>query len=292
MGNWLGHLKAVSKKGKSFWAAFCLKAVNNSTVNFRWVNSMKNPFTLGICALLLTIAAPSFAQQTNTAPAPTPYTIVHREANERTWQRTTYEVSPSGKVIPHIHIYKELATGLCYQPPGQNGEWLDSQEVINILPDGSASATNGQHQAYFPANIANGKIKLVTPDGAHLQSQPIGLSYDDGTNTVLIGELSNSVGELISSNQVLYPNAFAGLDADLLYTYRKSGFEQDVVFRAQPPAPEQFGFDSANTKLQLLTEFFNPPSPAVIELDTPTIAPAVPMKNERWSGFSVTNATR
>jgi hypothetical protein len=143
----------------------------------------------------------------------------------------------------------------------QNGQWLDSVEQINIQPDGSASATAGQHQAYFPANIYNGVIKLVTPDGLQLESRPVGLSYDDGTNTVLIAELTNSVGQLISSNQVIYANAFVGVDADLLYTYHKGGFEQDVIFRVQPSAPEEFGMNSKNTLLQVLTEFFNPPMP-------------------------------
>jgi hypothetical protein len=31
---------------------------------------------------------------------------------------------------------------------------------------------------------------------------------------------------------------------------------------------------------------------AQIELDTPTIAPAAPTKNKRWTGFSATNASQ
>jgi hypothetical protein len=191
-------------------------------------------------------------------PPSTPSAIISRGANSRVWEHTDYEKAPDGKVTSVKHQYTELATGLCYQ---KNGKWLDSDEQINILPDGSASATHGQHQAYFPGDIYNGFIKTVTPDGLTLRSRPVGLSYYDGTNIVLIGELTNSVGQLIASNQVIYPNAFVGLNADLLYTYRKGGFEQDVVFRQQPPAPEEFGLSSASTRLQLLTEFFNAPSP-------------------------------
>jgi hypothetical protein len=197
-------------------------------------------------------------QQVTTAPAPTPYTIISRDANSRVWERTTYDTLPSGKTVSYVHSYTELGTGLCYK---QNGRWVDSQEQINIQPDGTASATNGQHQVYFPVDIGNNVIKLVTSDGLVLQSQPLGLSYDDGINTVLIAELTNSVGQLISSNQVIYTNAFVGLDADLLYTYRKSGLEQDVIFRKQPPTPEEFGLNPADTRLQMLTEFFNPPTP-------------------------------
>ena len=187
------------------------------------------------------------------------YSVVQRDANSRVWEWTENQQGLDGQIIPKKHDYTELGSGLCYQ---QNGQWIDSQETINVLPDGSAEAIQGQHQAYFPANIFNGVVTVITPDGFELKSQPLGLSYDDGTNTVLIAELTNSVGQLISSNQVIYPNAFVGVDADLLYTYKKSGFEQDVIFRHQPPTPEQFGFNSSNTRLQLLTEFFNPPAPS------------------------------
>ena len=197
--------------------------------------------------------------QTGSVPAPTPYTVTSRGPSARVWESTSYELLSSGEVVPYLQHYTEVASGLCYQ---QNGEWVDSQEQINILPDGSAAATNGQHHVYFPPDIYNGVITLITPDGLQLKSQPVGLSYDDGTNTVLIAQLTNSVGELISSNQVIYTNAFAGVDADLLYTYRIGGFEQDVIFRGQPPAPEQFGLDSENARLQMLTEFFDAPTPA------------------------------
>jgi hypothetical protein len=206
----------------------------------------------------ITATAMGQVQHAINLPSPTPYTIVSRDANSRVWEKTTYEVSPSGEIVPQVHRYTELGTGLCYQ---QNGQWVDSQEQINLQPDGTASATQGQHQAYFPADIGNGVIKLITADGVELQSQPTGLFYDDGSNTVFFAELTNSMGQLIDANQVIYTNAFAGIDADLLYTFRKSGFEQDVIFREQPPTPEQFGLSSANTRIQLLTEFFDTPAP-------------------------------
>lgn len=207
----------------------------------------------------LSSAQTTTSAQTTGVPAPTPYTVTSRGPSTRVWESTSYELLSSGEVVPYLEHYTEVASGLCYQ---QNGQWMDSQEQINILADGSAAATNGQHQAYFPPDIYNGVITLVTPDGLQLQSQPVGLSYDDGTNIVLIAQLTNSVGQLISSNQVIYTNAFVGVDADLLYTYRIGGLEQDVIFRGQPPVPEQFGLDSENARLQMLTEFFDAPTPA------------------------------
>jgi alkylated DNA nucleotide flippase Atl1 len=206
-------------------------------------------------------SGPSAIAGQGTVPAQdTPYAVVERGANNRVWQRTTYETRADGKQIPHIHKYTELSTGLNYWDSTAS-QWVDSQEEINILPNGTTAATQGQHQAYFPGDIYQGVVELVTPDGIHLQSQPLGLSYDDGTNTVLIAILTNSIGQLVSSNQVIYTNAFTGLNADLACTYRKSGFECDVVLREQPLAPEAYGLDPQTSRLELLTEFFNTPEP-------------------------------
>ncbi len=75
--------------------------------------------------------------------------------------------------------------------------------------------------------------------------------------------MTNSVGQLISSNQVVYPNAFEGVDADLLYTYTRAGLEQDIVLEQQLPPPESFGLNSQAAMLQVITEFFDAPAPAI-----------------------------
>jgi hypothetical protein len=198
--------------------------------------------------------------QTENVPPPTPYAVVDQDGNSRVWERTVYELDPSGNAVPKEHYYNELATGLNHLV---NGQWLASSEDIDILPNGTAAATNGQHQAYFPGDIYEGQIELVTPDGLQLFSQPVALSYFDGTNSVLIAELTNSIGQVLGTNQVIYTNAFTGVAADLIYTYTKAGFEQDIVLREQPPTPESFGLNSQNTRLQVLTEFFDPPQPAI-----------------------------
>ena len=202
---------------------------------------------------------PANANQ-STVPAATPYRVVERGANHQVWQWETYEPRPNGAFATHVHKYTELATGMHYW---DNGQWMDSREQIILLPDGNgAAATQGQHQVYFPPDIYNGAIEIVTPDGKQLRARPLGISYDDGANLVMIAILTNSVGQLLpSGNQVIYTNAFSGLAADLVCTFRKSGFECDLVFREQPPGPAQFGLNPQVTRLQLLTEFFDTPDP-------------------------------
>jgi hypothetical protein len=189
------------------------------------------------------------------------YAVTERGADYAVHQKTTVEHGTN-----RVHQYVELATGLNYT--NSSGQLVPSKEEIDVLPNGGAAAVQGRHKVYFPGDLSSGVIEVVTPDGPHLKSRPLGLFYDDGTNTVLIAQLTNSIGVLAASNQVVYPGAFMGLDADVRYTYRKGGFEQDIVLREQPPAPESFGLSSQNSRLQVLTEFFNAPEPKQSKVKT------------------------
>jgi hypothetical protein len=204
-------------------------------------------------------------------PAPTAYAVVSRDAHSRVWERTVYERGPSGQAIPRKHRYVETATGLNYKD-SISGQWVESKEEIDILPQGGAAAAQGQHQVNFPGDLYQGTIQLVAPDGKQLLSRPIGLSYDDGSNTVLIAELKDSAGCVVGANQVIYPDAFTGFKADVRCIYTKAGFEADIILREQPPTPESLGLNPATARLQVLTEFFNPPQP--ITTTTPLPAQA------------------
>lgn len=100
-------------------------------------------------------------------PRSTPYSVVNRDANSRTWERTTYEKAPDGQWIPRTHRVVELGTGMHYKDA--TGNWVESNEQIDLMPDGTAQAVHGQHQVHFPPDIYNGVLELVTPDGKHLK---------------------------------------------------------------------------------------------------------------------------
>src|ERR1700756_2749161 len=111
--------------------------------------------------LLFSISISLWAQPSanpSQSPQDTPYTEVSRDANSSVWERTTYEEGPSGEMTPHVHRYTEMATGMHYLKDGQGG---DSQETIEIQPQGGGAATNGQHQVYFPYDIYDGVIEMV-----------------------------------------------------------------------------------------------------------------------------------
>jgi hypothetical protein len=219
-------------------------------------------------AFLFFAATPLFGQQQNqtNVPPPTPYAVVARDANSRTWQRTVYEMSNAGTVVGKPHTFVEYASGLEVM---RDGQWIDATEDIQLMPGNTgAAATNGQHLAFFPADLGQGVIELVTPDGIHLKNRPIGLSYFNGTNSVLFASLTNSAAQLLpSGSQILYTNIFGSdVRADLLISYHKSGTECDLILRSRLPDPAFWGMDpeSIQTRVQLLTDFTGAQPPTFV----------------------------
>jgi hypothetical protein len=157
--------------------------------------------------------------------------------------------------------YVELASGLNYF---DGTEWKASKEEIEIF-EGGAIARQGQHTVTFaPTLNVPGAIDMVTPDGKRMRSNVLGLSYYDAASgrSVLLAEIKESPGQVVGANQVVYPDTFTDLRADAVFTYRKGGFEQDIVLRDNPPPPEAFELDPATTRLEVLTEFIEFPEPA------------------------------
>ena len=205
----------------------------------------------GLALVLASITINSLHAQTGG------YSVTERGPDWKVLQKTTVENGTN-----RIHRYVELATGLNYT--NAYGQLVEAKEQITIQPGGGAAAVQGRHKVYFPGNIYNGVLEVVTPDGRHLKSRPLGISYDDGSNSVFIATLKSAVGYLTSSNTVTYRDAFTGFKADLVCTYRRGGFECDLVFRQQPPTPDAYGLEPAFSTLQMVTEFFNTADPEQI----------------------------
>ena len=77
---------------------------------------------------------------------------------------------------------------------------------------------------------------------------------------------------MLPPNIVVYSDAFTDLAASVRYVYTRGGVEQDVILNSRPPSPEDYGLNPKTTRLQVLTEFVNPPVPGkralVIEGET------------------------
>src|SRR6266542_4124929 len=190
-----------------------------------------------------------------------PYQVVAAGPHERTWQSVSLDAA--GRT--NVHSFVELATGLNYFNDA-TGKWEESQPRFEVTKDGHAIARKGQHQVNLAADInSGGSVSLLMPDGQQLLSNPMGLSFKDlasGKN-VLLGEVTNCIGELVASNVVLYPNAFDTLKAAIRYTYTRDGFAQDVILYENPGSPADYGLNPDTTLLEMYSEFFNPPAPTV-----------------------------
>ena len=193
----------------------------------------------------------------------TNFTVVARTANSRTWQRTVPMFTNSQAQIRYrTNSYTELATGMHHQV-GSN--WVAANENIEITAWGG-KITNGQHWALFTGNLnQSNAVEVITPDGKALKTHLLGLSYYDASSgsNVLFAQLQDSVGQLVRSNQVVYTNAFTRCSVDVRYTYRRSGFEQDIIVKKGLPNPSTWGLNPTNTRLQVWTEFSDPPSPTL-----------------------------
>lgn len=224
-------------------------------------------------------------QATQSLVKDTPWAISSSGANFNIWKKTSYETYPNGEQRSHVHTYVELASGLNYL---NNGVWTPSAEVVEPYATG-AIAQQGGYQVIFANNLNTaGAIDMRTPDGIRLRSNIIGLSYFDRSsgNSVLIAQIQDSTGQLISANQVLYPNAFSGVDASVRYTYRKSGLEQDVILNECPQSPSSYGLNPDTTELEAITAFIDSPNAVVSQADAGT-TDLDPDENISWGGTSL-----
>lgn len=202
-----------------------------------------------------------------------------QEVNEQPAQSTIDSVLPEvGLNHRIVHTenggqYVELASGLNYVD--ERGQYRESVEAFELFP-GGAVARQGQNQIILSPNAMD--VPLVDhlgPNGEHFRSQIYGLVYADRLSgkTALIASLKDSQGQLVTPNQVVYPDAFSdGVVAEIRFTYRKNGFEQDVAILSQLENPkEQFGFEPENTLVQIWTAFSDIPQammyPSVIQTE-------------------------
>ncbi|MDE3100331.1 MAG: hypothetical protein KGJ88_12745, partial [Verrucomicrobiota bacterium] len=198
------------------------------------------------------------------------YQIGQQDANSRTWLKIVKTTDANGNTILTTNkAYVEVATGLNYL--GTNGEYLPSREAIVAYP-GGALAQFGQHRVIFANNInSSGAIDLQMPQtngapgGQEMKSEILGLAYYDTASgqSVLIGQVQDSQGQIVGSNQVVYPDAMSGVRVNVAYRYTKAGLSQDVVLLTQLPSPESFGLSSTSCVLQVLTEFSQAPTPVI-----------------------------
>jgi hypothetical protein len=212
---------------------------------------MKTKGLLFIVAVACLFHTQSLSAQPPSIPLAHDSAVTERGLHHRVWQTVVKHQSSDGTIVSVTNAYTELGTFLHYE---ENGQLLETREVIEVFQRG-AVARYGPHKVLFAPNINTaGAIDVMTPDNLRLRSHPIGLAYFDAApgGSVMFAAVKDSVGKLVAPNQIIYTDAFSDIAGDIRYTYRRDGFAQDIVFRENPPAPEQFGLNPETTLLSNL----------------------------------------
>ena len=235
-----------------------LRYLSMSSVPRSRIESQLRSF--GNKAIIVPLFLSTFLNAFPTAAAPIEPAIAERGPHHRVWRTVTSSFTQAGREIYRTNSYTELATGMHYF---KDGTWQNSKEEIELF-EGGAVARQGQHSVIFLPNINTaGAIDLLAVDGNRFRSHILGVAYTDaatGQNT-LIASIKDSIGQLVAPNQIIYPDAFTDFKADVRYTYTKDGFEQDIILRENPPSPAEYGMNPDTTRLEVWTEFIDPPAP-------------------------------
>jgi hypothetical protein len=159
--------------------------------------------------------------------------------------------------------FEEVATGLNYWDPVARA-WRPSVAFFEPAPDGISFVANQvQHRIRLSDDLyVSGAVKVTLHDGLTISSSPTAIVLFDAASgqSAVVATLTNTTAIQVSSNQIVYPNAFVGACADISYTIDRGTFSQDVVFTGRFD-PLAYGFPTNTTRIQILTEFYSVPEP-------------------------------
>src|SRR5437867_1916620 len=213
--------------------------------------------------LTAALCSPSLNAQVSLPAVPSGPVSVDAGPHHRTWQTVKVEVDKHSQPATTTSSYVELAIGMNVWSETEC-KWVAASDEIDLV-NGGAVAARTQHKVIFLPNLNDRQppIDLYLPDGRPLRSQIVGLAYTerDTGRSAFISELKDSVGQVVGRNQVVYPDAFKSLKADVRYTVTQCFFEQDLIIREQLPSPDAMGLNPKTARLEVWTEFFGGPEP-------------------------------
>ena len=189
-------------------------------------------------------------------------TVVERGEDFAVHQRVVTWTDATGAARFQTNQFTLLENALHYF---ENGEWKPSEDLIESFPDG-AIARRGPNKAIFSPNLnAEAVFDIATSDEKRLRGGVRQIQLTDvttGKSLVLATVKASAPGELVPPNQVLYRDAFDGLEADVVMVWKHNLISQNVILREQPALVEALG---AAARLEVVTEFVEAPVPVLNE---------------------------
>jgi hypothetical protein len=238
---------------------------------------MKHGFILAIVVFSLVdvpvvsgqadVAGATSASNANLSTSRVVDNVVRRDVDSAVHELIHASPDAHGNTAYYTNRYTTLATGMNVEQG--DGSFVPASTDIEVQPDGTGAATKTRHKLYLNADVTdpNGLVRIVgpAPDNFQFVARPVCISYWDSKSgkSVLIGEFRSSIGTVApGANKVVYEDCCADFKCNLIIQNTLSGVESWVELVEDPPAPSSFGLDDGSTRLELVTEFLNPPQPA------------------------------
>jgi hypothetical protein len=182
-----------------------------------------------------------------------PWHVQRRTAHENFWECTKAVTdAATGRQMIRAHNFVELATGL--NALGPDGIYHPAQCAFALTERG-AEAQGTQHKLQIASDIYTAGAIQVLAGGQNLMFSPCAIGYSDPVNGafVLLAAITNSIGWLTASNEVVFSNCFSGFLASIHYRNTLAGISQTVLIEEAPPDPQLFGL-SQHARIQLFNE--------------------------------------
>ncbi len=170
--------------------------------------------------LATALCSPALNAQVSLPAVPSGPVAVDAGPHHRTWQTVKVTLDDRGQQVTTTNSYVELATGMNVWSETE-WKWVAASDQIELVNGGAVAARTQQKLIFLPnLNDREPPINLFLPDGKPLRSQIVGLAYTerDTGKSVFISELKDSVGQLVGRNQIVYPDAFESIKADVRFT--------------------------------------------------------------------------
>ncbi len=213
------------------------------------------------CAFVISGARAEFESRM-AAPTKTPWSGVQRTASQTRWQSvTTLSNNVTRKASYRTNSFVELGAGL--NITNASGQFVSANPSFTITPTG-AEARGAAHQVIVPGDIGSGEgVRVVMPGGEELVFQPLAIDYFDPVDGqgVLLDVVTNAVGWLVASNEIVFSNCFTHIKASIRLRNTRAGLESDLMLHESPPEPGAFGL-SSSARLEMLTEQLAGPRPS------------------------------
>jgi hypothetical protein len=202
------------------------------------------------------LAAPSHAATADATRLAAPqWQAKSRSEHQTEWASVRYATNPAtGRVRATTNSYLEIGTALNRRD--EAAQWQPSNPSFQIIATG-AEANFAGHRVTLSGNINTAGSVLIENSGVKMQGHPLCIAYFDPVDgrSLMLAELTDAIGWLVASNEVVYSNCFDGIRASIRYRNSIDGLESDLVLHERPAVtPEDIGF-SSKTRLELFTEW-------------------------------------